>query len=484
MIIRLAAALLVPILAVFTGLALLWPTAPAARASVLLKLMLAVPLGLGLSSVGFFLWLVAVGPGVTMLSAVEVAVLLTLAVLLVRRRHVISGSPALALDVLPVGQARLLPVALALLLILALASFGALSVASPHGWWDAISIWNLRARFIFRGGEYWTDGLTPLLIWTHPDYPLLLPGVVARAWKLIGSESTAVPIVIAFLFTFCTVGTLASGVSRLRGRAQGVLAGVALLGSAPLIWHGATQYADIPLGLFILATLTLLALHEQLAAPGAHRFLVLAGVSAGLAAWTKNEGLVFVITLLLAYTAVVARAAGWQASARRGAAILLGLLPVILVVVGFKLTLAPPNDIIAAMASSSTLARLADPARYGVVLGALLERFVFFGSAWLGMPVMLTVYAALVGVRRRPLGAIAVNTSALTLALLLAVYTAAFLTTPYGIEWHVYTALDRLLLHLWPATLLCFFLAVRAPGELQDEESPAEEGQGSETAVA
>src|SRR5262245_40880453 len=84
--------------------------------------------------------------------------------------------------------------------------FVLLSVQSPHGWWDAWGNWNLRARFLFRGETHWTDVLSPYL--AHPDYPLLLPGFVAREWKAIGSDTIGVPAAVAFLFTFGTVGVL------------------------------------------------------------------------------------------------------------------------------------------------------------------------------------------------------------------------------------------------------------------------------------
>jgi len=57
---------------------------------------------------------------------------------------------------------------------------------APHGIEDAISIWNLRARFFFRGGDHWTDGFSPIN-W-HGDYPLLLPCEVARSWTWAGGE--------------------------------------------------------------------------------------------------------------------------------------------------------------------------------------------------------------------------------------------------------------------------------------------------------
>ncbi len=58
-------------------------------------------------------------------------------------------------------------------------------IAHPHGeGWDAFSIWNLHARFLFRGGTAWRDGFTSIIPWSHPDYPLLLPGAITHLLDL------------------------------------------------------------------------------------------------------------------------------------------------------------------------------------------------------------------------------------------------------------------------------------------------------------
>ena len=98
----------------------------------------------------------------------------------------------------------------------------------PHGGWDAWAIWNLRARFLFRGGEYWRDAFSPLLSEIHPDYPLLLPGLVARGWTYLGRDAVSFPAAVAVFYTLSTIGMLASSIAILRGSSQGILAGVVL----------------------------------------------------------------------------------------------------------------------------------------------------------------------------------------------------------------------------------------------------------------
>ena len=139
-----------------------------------------------------------------------------------------------------------------------------ISFLYPHGNWDAWAIWNNRARFIFRAAaEYWKDGFNPLLGWSHPDYPLLLPLSIARCWFYLGAEKLWVPSAMAFIFTLITTGMLVSSLSLLKNRSQGYVAGILLLGTSFYLIHGASQYADIPLAFYFLSGIVLLSLSDQ-----------------------------------------------------------------------------------------------------------------------------------------------------------------------------------------------------------------------------
>ena len=82
-----------------------------------------------------------------------------------------------------------------------------------------------------------------------------------------------------------------------------------LLGSMTFLRHGGWQQADVPLACFMLSAVLLLVLYDAAERP--HRgFLVLSGVMAGMAAWTKNEGLLFLIALPTARIAVAWRPGG------------------------------------------------------------------------------------------------------------------------------------------------------------------------------
>ena len=62
---------------------------------------------------------------------------------------------------------------------------------------------------------------------------------------------------------------------------------------------GSYRYPSVPLGFFFLSTLAVLAVQDRLPETEG-RLSVLAGLLAGAAAWTKNEGTLFVAVLVLA----------------------------------------------------------------------------------------------------------------------------------------------------------------------------------------
>ena len=264
----------------------------------------------------------------------------------------------------------------------ALAAIAIGMARAPYGDWDAWAIYNFRARSIYRGGYEWRDGLSRLLYRNHPDYPLLLPLSVVRSWIYAGGESMAAPRLIGGVFMLATTGLVPSAIAALRGRAQACIAGVVLLGNVFMLRHASSQYADVPLMFFFAAAVSLIALHDELAHERGPEHWSSQVSAAGLAAWTKNEGLLFLAALTVAHFAVVGRTRGLRAYAGQLRPLAAGILPVLAILIFFKSTLAPPSDLVSLAAKQSVLAKLLDP-------GPLFRdcgRAVTAGSAARGLP--------------------------------------------------------------------------------------------------
>src|SRR5579862_9876435 len=251
-------------------------------------------LGIGIAACLYFICLALFGPSPAILAGFG-AVLAAVAIL----RGMTAKSRGSVLDWAP-GPVTphylgwlLLPAA-----VMAIAMFVILTLEKPHGEWDAWSIWNLKARFLFRGADSWTNVLSPQIPNSQPDYPLLLPSIVAMCWTLVRADSITAPIAVAFLFLLGVCGLLISSIGILCGKTQAFVAGILVVATASFVQLGAMQYADLPMSFYILATLALLCLQDR--SPDDLRFSIAAGFTAGLAPWTKNDGWLFLGAVLLA----------------------------------------------------------------------------------------------------------------------------------------------------------------------------------------
>jgi hypothetical protein len=443
---------------------LLWPRA-AAAASLPLVVALGAGLGAGLSAVLLFLWMLVFGP-TRGFPLAEAGLLGLAAVTAYGQRRMATSARPLSPNARR-GSRLLLLLCPAFLVTLAAAASAFLATLRqhPHGQWDAWMNWDLRARMFFRGGEGWRAAFSATFPWSHPDYPVLVPTLVARSWLYAGTETLLGPALVAATFTFATVATLAAALAALRSTSQGLLAGLVLLSTPFFILHGTSLYADVPLGFFFLATMVCLALDSRHGAVTS-RFGVLAGLAAGLAMWTKNEGTLF--TLAVGAGLLFAGAGGDRAASRRRLrAIGTGLLPMLLFVAGFKIAFAPANDLVSTLGVERTFGRLTDPDRYVVVLREYASHITSFGNNGFGSVVwVLMAYLLGLGVSRTESRRSWVRAGAAALGLLLAGHFMVFVSMADELSRLLDSSLDRLLLQLWPSTLFLFFMMVRTPEEV------------------
>jgi 4-amino-4-deoxy-L-arabinose transferase-like glycosyltransferase len=442
-----------------------WPRdgAPGSRPLVM---ALGVGIGAGLASLGLFASLVLFGP-TRAFPLVEAAVLALLAFAASRSPRAAGLGPGLGEWL--AGPARLLTPVFLLALVAAAAAFVTMLRQEPHGGWDAWMNWDMRARMIFLGGPTWRTAFAAELPWSHPDYPVLLPSLVVRAWLYGGKATLLGPALVAATFAFGAVALLVTALAALRAPSQGLLAGMVLLATPFFIRHATSLYADVPLAFFFLATVVCLALDDR-AGGATPRFAMLAGFSAGLAMWTKNEGLLFTGCVLAGIVAS-GRRAGWPVTRRRLLNLGAGLLLPLLVVVSFKLTLAPPNDLLSTLGVERTLGRLTDWSRYATVLRAYAVHLATFGANGLpGAVWPLAVFAVALGwnaiERRRPwAGAVTI-----ALGLLLAGHFMVFVSMADELARLLASSLDRLILQLWPGTLFLIFMVARTLEEVGGRE--------------
>jgi hypothetical protein len=431
---------------------------------------LAVGIGMGLSSCTCFLWSLCVTwPGTAFWIVESFGFAVAGLVLMAaprRARPSTAAAPTMTPPRLRCWHMLLAGVFITVLALDAIGLWGRYA-ANPHGQWDAWSKWNMRARMFFGLGDRWRQAFEP----GHPDveYPLLVPLTNARCWSCLGRDPPWVPAAVGALFALATAGVLAAGVARLRSRALGLLAGTVLLGTEAFISLSAWQYADVPLAFFIVATVLLLAL-DDVAERSSRGLLLAAGLCAALAAWTKNEGWLFLVAVLAVRVVVAWRRGGARQMLRQSALLLAGAAPLVAVVMVFKFSVAPTgNDLVGGQSIQATLPRLADAWRYWLVAKAMVHHAVASGD-WQVVILPLCFFLLGRGPRRPRLalpGIVGV------LGLMLAGYFLVYLTTPHDLKWHLSTSVSRLLMHLWPVAILAVFLSLSDPVQLLVERSPA-----------
>lgn len=338
-------------------------------------------------------------------------------------------------------------------------------LGKPYGsGWDSFAIWNLHARFLYRGGTYWRDGFSPLIPWSHPDYPLLLPAAIAHFWTILRCETTAVPATVGLIFTFATVGLLFAALDLLGGQTSALIGAMALLCSPFFIELGTWQYADVPLSFFFLATLVLFQIADHGVAIDVRSrrgMLALAGFAAGCAAWTKNEGILFLCAILCArFLAKFLQRPGVRTTSSQRLQLLsalYALIPVLCIILFFKGSIAPSGDLFSD--KLTVLQKLGEAWRYGVVLKWYGKEFLRFGH-WLLIPVPLLMLAFYFMIRKRVVagGGTTLLSCAIALGLTVAGYFFIYLITPYDIYWHLRFSLSRLFIQVWPSAIFVFFL--------------------------
>lgn len=316
------------------------------------------------------------------------------------------------------------------------------ATALPQGDWDAWAIWNMRAKFLASDGN-WKDAASPDLIGrSHPEYPLLWSGFVAKAWAWTGSAGAgATPMTAGAAAAISLILLLLGALWTVRDAVSGTLGALVLMSTVTFWQYAMAQYADIPLSLFMLGALwcAVRAAGDDWDKP----LLALSGLLASLAAWTKDEGLVFAAGLAIA-VAIAARKSAllW----------LLAAAPASLIVALYKVLMAPPFK-------EWSPVHLADFGRILPILSFFLDELLSLGHFPTHPIFLLAVSAALLGIRRPAAQLWAV----IPVATLAAGYFAAFWMSTSDLQWRLDTAAGRTVLQMMPLLIFTVFLFLRTP---------------------
>ena len=332
----------------------------------------------------------------------------------------------------------------------------------PHGGMDGWAIWDSHAKYMAAGGKTWALDIQNTF---HPDYPLLLPGVLVHTWRYIGNNSPDAAGFAGILFELAAIAILAATLIKLQSPAIGLLMAFVLIGSPSYVLHATSEYADVPLSAFVVSTIALICLYESDASkpPG---LIALAGFMAGCAAWTKNEGVPFALATAVILFLPVFRTR--SETLRRIAGFAAGLALPLAAIAYFKLTAAPPNDLFDNRNSVDLLAKISDSSRYLIILKNYIHTGWTFGG-WVFNPFLpVLAFLGLSGVDRSVLRNFGWRAGAAIITILLGAYFAIYVITPLELNDHLASSLNRLMMHVWPGCLLLAGMTARRQVSLKD----------------
>lgn len=354
----------------------------------------------------------------------------------------------------------------------------------PWGDWDAVMIWNNRARFLQRAHELWPLGFTLPVI--HPDYPILLPVSVYRLWQYAADEFALATHVVAMVFLLAAMLILWGTLRVCRGSVIAWIGLLVFVANPYFLDVASLQLADGPLGIFLMAGWAIIAVaaHQRAVMVDAgsscggsegHRCTgwqcwVLAGMMFGCMAWIKNEGLLMLLATGAGVLMTRWPKAWLKQDWRLLAALVSGAIVFISMIIWAKLMLAGSNDLFRGQpGATTTIEKIMDPARHRMILDGFWQFFKLNDKQW--PIVLLLVLLPVTGSRPGRWGGVLLGITA-TIVLTWAGYYLVYLTTPHDLQWHLTTSLKRLLMQFWPLLVLGLMLLLKLPDWGQPGKAP------------
>jgi hypothetical protein len=454
----LIAIFLLPVLTGGLLVHLLWPDRE--LKNLVLQAFLGTGIGLGITSLSYFLYM-SLFAGQHWFIALQVFTLVVaLAAVLWQARKQSSGF-SVPRQLIRTSRVQLIFFAFGtVILLISLAGTASYILRRKQGDWDAWMMYNRAARFIYRDQSHWLGSFSaqmdPIF---HADYPLFLAMNIASGWDTLGNDSPRVPMAQSAVFAVACAGLLAGALACAKSPGQAALGLIVFWGTPTVVTEGARELADVPLAYFFLATGVLIYLYFVHRKAG---LLVLAGFTAGLAAWMKNEGSVFVIAAAVGLAIAFLREKPWRVLLWYA----VGLVIPLAIVLYFKFFLAPPSDVLS-NGPARSIAQALDLARHAEILGAFWNELLTFGG-WtlmaqpIGIMIVLLVYLLLTRTpltrKYRPI----FTAVFVMLAIQMLGYYAVYVITPYDLQWHLGFSIFRIFLQVFPLIAFVVFSSARS----------------------
>lgn len=309
-----------------------------------------------------------------------------------------------------------------------------LALGSPTDEWDPRSIWMLHAKRIYLENSLYAQ-LDGYAIFSHNDYPSLMPLWSATAARVVGHWNEIFPKAAATLLLLPPLLLIARSLRT--WWAAGLLAVAVLEVGGRYLVDG---YMDAFLAVYAVAALAVAIQPRRDAAEGAGFNLAAYAALSAVLTLIKNEGAVLAILVgVVAVGTVVLRdrRMPWGLLA----AFAVSMLPLL----AWKLAVAGAdlgNDLAQSDLKGQLLARLPELAPSVLILKALLR-----SAVWVPLVLLLVLWA-------RTWRVSAARAGLAVAAAYFGVLFAVYLSTPHDLAWHLATSAKRVAL---PVQLLLMY---------------------------
>ena len=403
------------------------------------RLLFAIPLGFGINSILYFLFLCLHINSFDCFKWFELALVVVLALL-----YYNEEKPDLSKH-----KFKKLSNWFYLLNLYAVLIYFKYFINNPMGSWDGFRIWNIKAEFLFLNNPLWQNVFSLPHFMSHNDYPMMLPATTARLWSYTGVENYAINATIGLFFTFGLVYLLYQAITYFKSEKAAIAVTSVFMILDIFLVNGAAQCADIPLAYMYLCTIVSLFLYFR---KEKFSYIVLSIIFGALSAWTKNEGMLF----FAVYMATILGYFFFSKKYKRlGLAFLTAIIPLALLIL-YKNMSHAANDLIAGFVALKTYNFALDFSRYIIILKSFAKMFL------LRFPLLIVLALLCIkGFKIKNINKTPFILSLIVFVLLVAGYFMVYLFSPHDITWLTQNSMDRLMLQILPVALLLFAVNLR-----------------------
>ncbi|MCX7919431.1 MAG: phospholipid carrier-dependent glycosyltransferase [bacterium] len=336
------------------------------------------------------------------------------------------------------------------------------TVITPFIHWDSWAIWGLKGRI------FYTEQTIPKSYFQltarefgHPDYPLLIP--LSETWLALWinewNESLVKilsPLYYLLILILCYYFVSKEEKFNLN---YPLLFTVILATIPQMVIHGTLGLADLPLAYYGFASFILVYWWFQTEKMG---WLIYAAIFAGLAMWTKNEGVaLFLITgIICVYLSGKKKGIGESNLLSRIKIILLAyFVPALVIYLPwflFKIEHNIQNDLITwnRLIHPEIYLRLSRIPTLLMLLSQEMLNWKNWNIFWVAFIILLMVYCF----SQKDIKKIYINATLIYLVLYLLMIIGIYTISIAFVTYHPAHSLDRILIHIVPQVAILLYL--------------------------